>query len=115
MSLPTFTADELKEYNGKDGKPIYISLKGVVYDCSSGRSYYGEGEDHEVFAAKEVTRSLAKMLFDNCEANASWSNLNDAHQKKLDEWVTKFSSKYPVVGAFKPDAQFEERGNAFDP
>ena len=29
-----FTASELEEYNGKNGKPVYIAFKGKVYDVS---------------------------------------------------------------------------------
>lgn len=30
-----FTPDELAEYNGKDGKPVYVSLNGIVYDLTA--------------------------------------------------------------------------------
>lgn len=26
---------ELKQYNGKDGRPVYVSYKGVVYDVTN--------------------------------------------------------------------------------
>ncbi len=29
-----FTLEELKQYNGKDGKPVYIAYQGKVYDVS---------------------------------------------------------------------------------
>lgn len=30
----TFTYQELRKYNGKNGNPVYISYKGVVYDVT---------------------------------------------------------------------------------
>ncbi len=29
-----FTYQELQEYNGQNGKPIYVAYKGVVYDVT---------------------------------------------------------------------------------
>jgi predicted heme/steroid binding protein/YHS domain-containing protein len=33
--LRTFTAEELKKYNGKDGMPAYAAVDGIVYDLTS--------------------------------------------------------------------------------
>lgn len=37
-----FTAEELKQYNGKDGKPVYAAVDGIVYDLS-GSKYWKTG------------------------------------------------------------------------
>lgn len=110
-----FTAEELSEFTGVNGKPIYISVKGVVYDCSEAVEFYGEGKPYAVFAGKESSRSLAKMLIDDTEANAGWNNLNESHMKCLDEWVEKYKSKYPVVGTFQPDPGFLVRAQQLEP
>lgn len=34
MSEKIFTKEELSNFNGKDGNPAYISIKGIVYDIS---------------------------------------------------------------------------------
>lgn len=112
--MTTFTAERLAEYNGENGKPIYISVKGVVYDCTSGAGFYGPGKGYAVFAGREASRPLGKMKISAEEANAGWSNLTPEHLKTLDEWFAKFESKYPVVGKFEPDAEFEARGNCFE-
>ncbi len=31
----SFTKEELSKYNGKNGKPSYVAVNGVVYDVSS--------------------------------------------------------------------------------
>lgn len=35
----TFTPAELAEFNGKDGKPAYVAVDGVVYDVSASSSW----------------------------------------------------------------------------
>ena len=43
--LRDFTIDQLRRYNGKDEKSIYISLNFDVFDVTSARNYYGEGAE----------------------------------------------------------------------
>ena len=39
----TFTAEELKKYNGKDGMPVYVAVDGIVYNLS-GSKYWKSGQ-----------------------------------------------------------------------
>jgi len=43
VKLRDFTIDQLKEFNGNDNKPIYISLRGDVFDVTIAKELYGEG------------------------------------------------------------------------
>ncbi|EPY23725.1 membrane-associated progesterone binding protein 2 [Strigomonas culicis] len=113
--MPTFTAEELAQHNGETLPTIYVSLKGKVYDCTSAANFYGPGKGYAAFSGKEVSRCLGKMMLTTEEANSSWANLSETNMKTLDEWVAKYEAKYKVVGEFKPDADFEKRGNAFEP
>lgn len=47
-----FTIEELAEYNGKDGKPAYIAVDGVVYNVTNA-SPWKDGE-HNGFEAGKV-------------------------------------------------------------
>ena len=114
-SLPRLDADSLAVFNGTNDHPIYISIKGVVYDVSSGSDFYGPGKPYGVFAGKEVSRCLAKMQVNDGEANASWRTLNDEHKETLNEWEAKIRAKYPVAGAFQADPHFESRGAMLEP
>ena len=35
--------DQLCSYNGEGGRPCYVSIKGIVYDVTSGMTFYGPG------------------------------------------------------------------------
>lgn len=40
----SFSPEQLSAYDGSDaGKPVYISVKGIVYDVSAAREFYGKG------------------------------------------------------------------------
>jgi predicted heme/steroid binding protein len=39
--LKKFNAEELKQYNGQRGKPIYIAFKGKVYDVTMSSAWFG--------------------------------------------------------------------------
>ena len=63
-----FTLDELKQYNGKDGKPVYVAVDGIVYDVSASDKW--KNGDHNGFEAgndltdeiKNVSPHGVKML-----------------------------------------------------
>jgi predicted heme/steroid binding protein len=56
--LRKFTAKELEEYNGKNGKPAYIAYKGKVYDAS-GSDLWSSGEHMGLHqAGKDLTDEL---------------------------------------------------------
>ncbi|CAD2213295.1 Cytochrome b5-like Heme/Steroid binding domain containing protein, putative [Angomonas deanei] len=111
----SLTKEELAKHDGVSSCTIYISIKGKIYDCSSATDFYAPGEPYGVFAGKDVTRCLAKMMFNDEEANADWANLSEEHLTTLAEWIEKFKSKYPVVGNYVPDADFKQRGAKFQP
>jgi predicted heme/steroid binding protein len=54
-----FTLDELKQYDGKDGRPAYVAYKGNVYDVTEDPLWSG-GEHQGVHeAGKDLTDELA--------------------------------------------------------
>lgn len=56
-----FTLEQLKKFDGKEDRPVYLSLKGTVFDVSRGKQFYGPGGPYEVFAGRECGVALAKM------------------------------------------------------
>ena len=53
----TFTVDQLREFNGKNGKPAYVAYKGVVYDVTESYQWVdGDHLGHE--AGKDLTEQM---------------------------------------------------------
>jgi len=99
--LRDFTVEQLREFNGENDSKIYISLRGVVYDCSSAQEHYGVGSSYHLFAGREASRAMAKLSFEEKDlANSNWNDLGPFERNQLDGWVEKFRDfkHYPVVG-----------------
>ncbi len=54
-----FTVDELKQYDGKEGRPAYIAYKGNVYDVSDDPLWIGGEHQGEHEAGRDLTQELA--------------------------------------------------------
>ncbi len=55
-----FTLEELKEYDGKDGRPAYIAYKGKVYDVSDDFLWVEGDHQGEHVAGKDLTEEMAQ-------------------------------------------------------
>lgn len=49
-----FTIEELSQYNGKNGKPVYVAVDGIVYDLSNVKPW-ASGIHFDVVAGKDLT------------------------------------------------------------
>lgn len=58
--MRTFTVEELKEYDGKSGRPAYIAYNGNVYDVSES-ALWNEGSH---MGEHEAGMDLTEMLSD---------------------------------------------------
>ncbi|MDO5062299.1 MAG: cytochrome b5 domain-containing protein [Peptostreptococcaceae bacterium] len=63
-----FTLEELAEFNGKDGKPAYIAVDGVVYDVTDlpawkdgGHNGFEAGQDLTEAIKKDSPHGVAKL------------------------------------------------------
>ena len=55
-----FTSEELKQYNGKDGRPAYIAYKGKVYDVTDNYLWIDGDHQGEHASGKDLTEELAQ-------------------------------------------------------
>ncbi|KAJ3026192.1 UNVERIFIED_CONTAM: hypothetical protein HDU68_006066 [Siphonaria sp. JEL0065] len=85
MSPPrSMSLHELSQYNGTDpSKPIYLALRGAIYDVSSKPQLYGPGGECHMFAGKDVSKAYAmsgrgsKSGLKAADFNADYSNLTE--------------------------------------
>ncbi|ORY43412.1 cytochrome b5 [Rhizoclosmatium globosum] len=93
--LITLTAEELKQYDGSDpSKPIYLAIKGRVYDVSAGEQYYGKNGGYKFFAGVDAARAYITGCFEThlipdlrglseteIESLSSWTDFYEKHDK----------------------------------
>ncbi|KAJ1934472.1 Dihydrodipicolinate synthase [Linderina macrospora] len=111
-----FTPRELSEFDGRDeNTPLYMAVKGTVYDVSNGRSFYGPGGPYANFAGRDASRGLALGSFDKSTLTDLDAPLDDLEGldkteiESLDEWATFFAGKYLPVGKLVPNPTAEEK------
>jgi len=54
-----FTLEELKQYDGKEGRPAYIAYKGKVYDVTDNYLWLDGDHQGEHAAGKDLTEDMA--------------------------------------------------------
>lgn len=54
-----FTVEELKEYNGKNGKPAYIAHKGKVYNVTDDYLWVDGEHQGEHSAGADLTENMS--------------------------------------------------------
>jgi predicted heme/steroid binding protein len=54
-----FTLEELKQYDGKEGRPAYIAYKGKVYEVTDNYLWIDGDHQGEHAAGKDLTEDMA--------------------------------------------------------
>ncbi|XP_049625859.1 neudesin [Suncus etruscus] len=95
-----FTEEELALYSGVEvDKPILMAVKGVVFDVSSEKQFYGRGAPYNALTGKDSTRGVAKMSLDPADLTYDTTGLTAEELKSLDIVFTDvYKAKYPIVG-----------------
>lgn len=110
-SYTVFTKEELSKYNGEDPDlPIYVAIKGVVFDVSEARKVYGRGGSYNAFSGKDASRAIAKWSMSEEDLNDNLDDLSDEDLDRLDEIYKKlYVDKYPKVGYIEGhEPQYED-------
>lgn len=105
----TFTPPTLLPNNGTNGKPVFLAVRGRVFDVTPGRNFYGPGGPYENFAGRDASRGLACGSFDEemltKDLEAPLDKLTDLGPEEMDAlkgWEERFNEKYLVVGRLVP-------------
>lgn len=95
----TFTPPTLLPYNGTQGMPVYLAIRGKVFDVTPGRNFYGPGGPYENFAGRDATRGLAcgsfdeEMLTKDLEGDLDdLGGLGGDEMEALEGWEETFNS-----------------------
>ncbi|NWV23760.1 NENF protein, partial [Origma solitaria] len=82
-----------------EGQPIYLAVKGVVFDVTSGKEFYGKGAPYNALVGKDSTRGVAKMSLDPADLTHDTTGLTEEELKSLDDIFNNvYKAKYPIVG-----------------
>ncbi|KAF4620816.1 hypothetical protein D9613_000041 [Agrocybe pediades] len=94
-----YTTEQLKQYDGSDpSKPIYVAIKGTIFDVTTKKDVYGPGRSYSIFAGKDGSRGLGLSSLKAEDAVADYSTLDDKDMKTLNDWHAFFSKRYNIVG-----------------
>jgi len=98
-NLREFTLEELRYYDGKEGRPIYIAICNRVVDASSGAHLYGPGGQYENFAGRDISRAAGKFSTElKYLDDPDISGLSSAEIDSMRTFYNMLGSKYPPVG-----------------
>ncbi|KAH8886924.1 cytochrome b5 [Thozetella sp. PMI_491] len=105
----TFTPRTLLPFNGENNMPVYLAVKGRVFDVTKGRNFYGPGGPYANFAGRDASRGLACGSFDEDmltkDLDGPLDTLADLGRDEMEAllgWDERFSEKYLVVGELVP-------------
>ncbi|XP_069787438.1 neudesin [Narcine bancroftii] len=95
-----FTDEDLAKYSGEeDNQPIYMAIKGVVFDVTLGKEFYGKNAPYNALVGKDSTRAVAKMSLESKDLTHDTTGLTEDELKSLDNvFNTLYKTKYPIVG-----------------
>jgi len=104
LLFTTFTPKSLKPFNGTDNSRILLAIKGVVYDVTAGRNFYGPEGMYANFSGRDASRGMAKQSFDEemlTPIDQPLDKLEDLTPEEIENmkgWMDHFANKYIICG-----------------
>ncbi|GKT54703.1 membrane-associated progesterone receptor component 1 [Colletotrichum tofieldiae] len=104
-----FNPRTLLPFTGENNTPVYVAVRGRVFDVTAGRNFYGPGGPYANFAGRDASRGLACGSFDEDMLTEdldgpldTLEGLGPDEMEALQGWEETFDSKYLVVGRLVP-------------
>lgn len=114
VDFKTYTPRTLLPLNGEANNPVYLAVRGKIFDVTSGRNFYGPGDPYANFAGRDASRGLACGRFDEEMLTGDLDGLLDTledltadQMEALEGWEARFNDKYDVVGRLVSVADLE--------
>lgn len=94
-----FTPEELSKYDGTvDSKPVYVAVKGTIFDVTPRKEMYSPGKGYSIFAGKDASRALGMSSLKPEHAVSDYTTLTPQQMKVLDDWFEYYKKRYNIVG-----------------
>ncbi|KAK6358955.1 hypothetical protein TWF696_000127 [Orbilia brochopaga] len=102
------TKEHLSKCDGThEGYPIYVAIKGTVFDVTQKRDTYGPGGSYHIFSGKDASHGLGKSSLKPEDAHADYSKLDESGMETLNNWHTFFSKRYNIMGRLEGSSPVE--------
>lgn len=104
------TLEELAEYDGRElpgtngHAPLFLAVRGRIYDVSAGASFYGPGRSYHKLVGKDATRAFCTGCLEPECLISSVEGLTESQQKEAERWIELYEhhDKYKLVGRVRP-------------
>ena len=76
-------------------------------DCVAGKNFYGPDGVYP-FAGRECARAFAMVSTELDDCNDNLEDMSPAELDSLQDWESRFYSKYPIIGTVLTDISVAE-------
>ncbi|KAF3940324.1 Neudesin [Dactylella cylindrospora] len=94
-----------------EGYPIWVAIKGTVFDVSGKKDSYGPGGSYHIFSGKDASYGLGKSSLKIEDAHGDYSGLDEGSMETLNNWFTFFSKRYNIVGVVEGTTKSDPESN----
>lgn len=101
-TMREFTPEQLQRFNGESSGPIYLAIKGDVYDVTPGRNHYGKGGAYHFFAGRDASRAYVTGCFES-HLTHDLRGFTEAEHVMLNQWHRFYAQhpKYFKIGTMR--------------
>jgi predicted heme/steroid binding protein len=83
----TVEIEELESANGLNDTPLWISIKGRVYDVTAGSKFYGVGKPYYKFVGRDATRAFCTGCMEPECLISNLDGLTEHQLREADRWL----------------------------